>query len=147
MIEKCALAALLLAVAPTVAGASVTQQTATAAGSTTHTKQLMLHVTAAQSFDQRHFAGSERVRSRSSGEVVGFDAFTGRVLSDRVVYVTAFAFKGGTMLTRVHTVVGAPDRYVGRVIGGTGAYRGATGTVSGSAVSGEDTRLDIHYRA
>jgi hypothetical protein len=144
MIKKYALAALLVAVAPTVAGASA-QQSATAAGSTTHTKRLMLHVTASQSFDQRHFAGSERVRSRSTGEVVGFDAFTGRVLSDRVVYVTAFAFKGGTMLTLVHTVVGAPERYVGRVIGGTGAYRGATGTVSGSAVSGEDTRLDIRY--
>jgi hypothetical protein len=68
-------------------------------------------------------------------------------MSDRVVYQTAFALKGGILLTRVHTVPGAPDRYVGRVIGGTGAYRGATGTVSGRAVSGEDTRFDIRYRS
>jgi hypothetical protein len=145
MIRKYAVGALLLAVAPTVTGASASQYTGPAVTST-HTKRLMLHVTAAQSFDQRHFAGSERVRSRATGEVVGFDAFTGHVLSDRVVYETAFAFKGGVLLTRVHTVVGAPDRYVGRVIGGTGAYRRATGTVSGRAVSGEDTRFDIRYR-
>ena len=145
-IRKYAAAALLLAAVPAVAGAAATQETATAVDSTAHTKRLLLHVTAAHSFDQSNFAGTERVRSRATGKVVGFDSFTGHVLSDRVVYQTAIAFKGGILLTRVHTVGAAPARFAGRVIGGTGVYRGATGTVTGRAVSGEDTRFNIRYR-
>ena len=144
MIKKYAAAALLLATVPAVAGAAATQETATAVTST-HTKRLLLHVTAAHSFDQLHFVGTERVRSRATGKVVGFDTFSGHVLSDRVVYQTALAFKGGILLTRVHTVGAAPAKFAGRVIGGTGAYRGATGTVFGRAVSQEDTRFNIRY--
>jgi len=145
MIKKYAAAALLLAAVPAVAGAAATQETATAVTSTTHTARLLLHVTAGHEFDQKHFAGTERVRSVATGKVVGFDTFSGHALSDRVVFQTAFAFRGGILLTRVHTVGGAPARYAGRVIGGTGAYRGATGTVSGRAVSREDTRFTIRY--
>lgn len=146
MIKKYAAAALLLAAVPAVAGAAATQETATAASSTTHTARLLLHVTAGHELDQKHFAGTERVRSRATGKVVGFDTFSGHVLSDRVVYDTAFAFKGGLLLTRGHTVgAGTPTRFAGRVIGGTGAYRGATGTVFGRALSREDTRFTIQY--
>lgn len=103
-------------------------------------------MTAGHSFDQQRFAGTERVRSRATGKMVGFNTFSGHVLSDAVVFQTAFAFKGGILLTRAHTVGTAPTRYAGRVIGGTGAYRGATGTVSGRALSREDTRFTIRYR-
>jgi hypothetical protein len=144
MIKKYAATALLLAAVPAIAGAAATHQPATAATST-HTKHLMLHVTAAASIDQRHFVGTERVRSRVSGKVVGFDSFNGHVLSDRVVYQTALTFKGGILLTRVHTVGTSPTKYVGRVIGGTGVYQGATGTVFGQAVSDEVTRFDVQY--
>ena len=145
MIKKYAAAALLLAAVPAVAGAAATQETATAVTSTTHTERLLLHVTAGHEFDHKHFAGTERVRSAATGKVVGFDTFSGRVLSDRVVFETAFALKGGILLTRGHTVGAAPVRYAGRVTGGTGAYRGATGTVSGRALSREDTRFTIRF--
>lgn len=144
MIKKYAAAALLLAAVPAVAGAAATQETATAVASTTHTARLLLHVTAGHEFGKRDFAGTERVRSVATGKVVGFDSFSGHALSDRVVFQTAFAFRGGLLLTRVHTVSGTP-KYAGHVIGGTGAYAGATGTVSGRAVNREDTRLTIRY--
>ncbi len=142
MIKKYAAAALLLAVIPAGAGAATTQQTATAATTTLHLK---LHVTAGRSLDQLHFVGTERVRSRVTHEVVGFDTFRGHVKPHTVVYETAFAFKRGILLTRVHTVGAAPARFAGHVTGGTGAFDGATGTVSGRAVSRDDTVFTIEY--
>ena len=106
---------------------------------------LVLHVIAGHELDQTHFVGAERVRSRASGKVVGFDSFTGHVLPDRVVGDTAFAFKGGVLLMHTHTVGAAPVRYAGRVTGGTGAFEGATGTAHGRAVSPERTILTIRY--
>lgn len=144
MIKKYAATALLLALIPAVSGAAAGQETAPTAA-TNHTKRLLLHVTATKDFDQLHFAGTERVRSRTTGQFVGFDSFTGHVLPDRVVFRTAFAFKDGILLTRVHTVGAAPPSYAGRVIGGTGAYAGATGTVTGKQVTSDDTRFTITY--
>ncbi|GAB3764077.1 hypothetical protein FB382_001031 [Nocardioides ginsengisegetis] len=94
MITKYAAAALLLATIPAVSGAAPPSHHAPAAA-TTHTKRLLLHVTATKDLDQLHFAGTERVRSRTTGAFVGFDSFRGHVLSDRVVFETALACKGG----------------------------------------------------
>ena len=86
------------------------------------------------------------MRSRSTGKVVGFDTFTGHVgRHDRVTYETAFAFKGGLLLVRLHPV-GETPRYAGRVTGGTGAYRGATGTLSGRDLGDGNTRLTLRYQ-
>jgi hypothetical protein len=141
MIKKYAAAALLLAVVPAGTGAATTQETATEAT----TLHLKLHVTGGRSLDQLHFVGTERVRSRDTHEVVGLDSFRGRVKPHTVVYETAFALKGGLLLTRAHTVGEAPARYAGHVTGGTGAFEGATGTVSGRALSRDDTFFTIEY--
>jgi len=139
-----AAAALFLAAVIAGAGAATTQETATAEG-TTHTLHLQLHVTAGRSLDKLHFVGTERVRSQDTHQFVGFDSFRGHVKANAVVYDTAFAFKRGVLLTRVHTVDEAPGTYTGHVTGGTGAFNGATGAVSGSAVDQETTLLTIVY--
>ena len=144
MIKKYAAAALLLAAVPTVAGAAATQETATAVASI-HTKHLLLHVTATRPLGPLHFVGTERVRSRATGKVVGFDTFSGHVMSDKVVYQNAFAFRGGVLLARIRTVGSDQARYTGRVTGGTGAFHGATGTLQGRAVSRDETVLTIRY--
>ena len=144
MIKKYAAAALLLAAVPAGAGAAASPETATAANST-HTLHLRLHVTASRDLDQSHFVGTERVRSRDTHRFVGFDTFRGHVEPQTVVFETAFAFKGGLLLTRVHTVGAAPARYAGNVTGGTGAYDGATDTVTGRAVGQDDTFFTIRY--
>ena len=58
---------------------------------------------------------------------------------------TAFTFKGGVLLTRVRNEDTAPGTFTGHVTGGTGAFNGATGTVSGTAVDEETTLLTIVY--
>ena len=145
MIKKYVAAALLFAVAPAFASAAAaTQETATAATST-HVLRLRLHVTEGHELDQAHFVGTERVRSRDTHQIVGFDIFRGHVKPHTVVFETAFAFKGGILLTRGHSVGKAPARFVGHVTGGTGAFAGATGTARGHALSREDTIFTIRY--
>jgi len=146
MITKYAAAALLLAAVPAGAGAATTHEAATAAGSThTHTLELRLHVTAANSIDKHHFVGTERVRSRVTHGFLGFDSFRGHLKPHTVVGDTAFAFRGGLLLIRTHSSGETPVRYVGHVIGGTGAYDGATGTARGRALSEDDTLFTIRY--
>ena len=145
MNNKYAAAALVLLAVPVFAGAAATQGTATA-GTSTHVKRLLLDDTATRILGKHDFAGTELVRSRTTGKVVGFDTFTGHVgRHDRVTYETAFAFKGGLLMVRLHPV-GETPRYAGRVTGGTGAYRGATGTLSGRDLGDGNTRLTLRYQ-
>ena len=143
MIKKYVAAALLLAAAPAFAGAAAATQETASAATSTHVLHLRLHVTAGRSLDQLNFVGTERVRSRDTHELVGFDTFRGHVKPHTVVYETAFAFRGGILLTRGHSVGKA--RFVGHVTGGTGAFAGATGTATGRALSQEDTLFTIRY--
>ena len=145
MIKKYVAAALLLAAAPAFAGAAAATQETASAATSTHVLHLRLHVTEGRSLDQLHFVGTERVRSRDTHEFVGFDTFRGHVKPHTVVYETAFAFRGGILLTRGHSVGKAPARFVGHVTGGTGAFAGATGTARGRALSQEDTIFTIRY--
>jgi hypothetical protein len=142
MAHKYATALLLASV---FAGAGAAAQQTAMAESTTHTMNLRLHVIAGHSLDKLHFVGTERVRSRDTHQVVGFDSFRGHIKANTVVYDTAFAFKHGVLLTRIHTVDEAQGTYAGHVIGGTGAFSGATGTVRASAVDQETTLLTIVY--
>jgi hypothetical protein len=145
MTKKYVAAALLLAAAPAFAGAAAANQETAPAASSTHVLHLRLHVTAGRSLDQLHFVGTERVRSRETHQFVGFDTFRGHVKPHTVVYETAFAFRAGILLIRVHSVGKAPARFVGHVTGGTGAFVGATGTATGRALSQEDTIFTIRY--
>lgn len=142
MNKKYAAAALLLAAVP--AASATTHETASAATSA-HVLHLRLHVTAAQSLDKHHFVGTERVRSRDTHQLIGFDSFRGHIRPHTVVGDTAFAFRGGLLLIRTHSQGESPVRYVGQVTGGTGAYDGATGTVRGRALSEEDTVFTIRW--
>ena len=144
MIKRYAAAALLLAAVPAGAGVATTHEAATAAGST-HTLHLRLHVTAGHSLDKHHFVGTERVRSRDTHAFVGFDSFRGHIRPRTFAGETAFAFRGGMLLIRTHSKGESPVRYVGHVIGGTGAYDGATGTARGRGLSQEDTLFTIRW--
>jgi len=146
MIKKHAAAALLLAAVPAGAGAAATQEGTAAAATGTHTLHLRLHVTAARDLDRQNFAGTERVRSRDTHQLVGFDSFTGQVRKDTVVFETAFALKGGVLLTRVHTLGKDSAKFAGRVTGGSGAFSGATGTMRGHSVTRDDTVFTIQYQ-
>jgi hypothetical protein len=146
MRTKHAAAALVLALVPVFAGAAATPQETATTGTSIHVERLSLHATATRILGKHDFAGTEVVRSRATGKVVGFDSFTGHIgRHDRITYDSAFAFKGGLLLVRLHTVAGT-SRYAGRVTGGTGDYRGATGTLSGRDLGEGNTHLTLRYR-
>ena len=149
MITKPAAAALLLATVPAVAGVAAIQETAatqeTAAVTTTHTRRLLLQRTGERDLDQQHSVGTDRVRSRGTGRVVGFDTFSARSASDHSVFRHAFALKRGILLVRFRDVDAAPARFAGRVIGGTGVFDGATGAVRGRSVGTGESVFTIRY--
>ncbi|MFC4783962.1 hypothetical protein ACT8ZV_05780 [Nocardioides sp. MAHUQ-72] len=94
----------------------------------------------------RTFLGTDKVRSRSTGRVVGFDSFTGRLFpaQERAVVQVAVALKGGIVVFRA-SVTGSSLRFNGPILRGTGSYRGIEGTVTGRATEGQRTFYTLHY--
>lgn len=140
-------AAILLTSLPALAGAAVLPDSATA-GTTTHVKRLLLRETAFHQLGHHHFVGTDRARSRATGKVVGFDSFSGHLdpQSDVARIHAAFAFKGGLILVRarLHGNEGHPT-FTGRVTGGTGAFHGARGSVSGRDLGHGRSSFTIRY--
>ena len=142
---KKTIAALLLMTLPAVTGAAVLQDSATA-GTTTHTTKLILHQTAQHRLGKADFAGTDKALSAATHDVVGFDTITGHfnVKTKTAVIQAAFALKGGLILARVKIVDNTPD-FKGRILSGTGAYSGITGTVSGRQEGHGTTLLTLHW--
>ncbi len=72
-----------------------------AGDSSTLTKRLVARSTGEHDVG-RTFLGTDKVRSRSTGRVVGFDSFTGRLFpaKERAVVQVAVALKGGVVVFR-----------------------------------------------
>lgn len=142
--KKTAAAALLLTL-PTLAGAAVLQDSATA-GTTTHTTKLILQAEGQHRLGKTDFAGTDKALSAATHDVVGFDTVTGHfnTKTKTVVIQAALALKGGLILARVHNSTDNPD-FKGRILGGTGAYNGITGTVTGRDEGHGKTLLTLHW--
>ena len=138
-------AALLLTTVPALAGAATFQDTATAK-TTTHVKHLVLNETGSHNLTKTQFVGTDRARSTATGKVVGFDSFTGHVdpKANKLFVQAAFAFKGGLLLARAHTVLGE-GRFKGQVTGGTGSFRGAEGTLSARTLKNGNMVVTLTY--
>jgi hypothetical protein len=93
------------------------------------------------------FLGTDKVRSVSSGKVVGFDSFTGRSFphQDKAVVQLAVALNSGIIMCRA-SLTGSGSHFEGRVLKGTGSYRGIKGTITGRATGGLRTFYALHYR-
>lgn len=137
-------AALALVTIPALAGSATLQDTATA-GTTTYTKHLRLHETASHDLGKTHFAGTDKAWSRATGKVVGFDTFTGRFdpKTEKLFIQAAFAFKGGLLLVRAHSV--GDNHFRGQLTGGTGAFRGAQGTLAARGVGHGNMVVTLKY--
>lgn len=138
-------AALLALTAPTVAGAAVLQDSATAQP-VTHTEHLVLYETASHNLGRTHFVGTDRVTDAASGRTVGYDTITGHFFPKQKTarIQAAFAFRGGIVVAKVHLVDGGP-KFRGRIVAATGAYDGATGTVSGHEGKGKRTFVTLTW--
>ena len=95
----------------------------------------------------RTFTGTDKVRSRATGRVVGFDSFTGRVFpAQQTARVqVAVALKGGIVVFRA-SLTEPSTHFSGPIIRGTGKYNGIKGTVSGRTTDGRRTFYSLHYR-
>jgi hypothetical protein len=83
--------------------------------------------------DRTHFAGTDQAMSHS--QLVGFDTITGVYSRKTTVTIdVALGLKGGIITLRV-SEGGQSTKFRGRVLGGTGTYAGARGTVRGHSPS------------
>lgn len=118
-------------------------------GDAVHTKRFVLHEIASNQLGERTFAGSDKVRSRSSGKLVGFDSYTGKFYprQDKVVLDVGMALKGGIIVGRVKITDFDSNRFKGRILKGSGKYAGIEGTVTGrqGGQLGEKTYLTLRY--
>jgi hypothetical protein len=146
-IEMKKIAAALVALVVTMAGltgAAVSSSTA-AQEHPTYTKRLVLHEIASAGLGTFSFAGTDRIRSRATNNVLGFVSYSG-VFHPRTETVTlwaSLALRGGLIHGRVKLT--DDDRFTGTITGGAGKYRGITGTISGRSASGNRTFVNLHY--
>lgn len=138
-------AALLLMTIPALTGAGVLQDSATA-GTSTHTTKLVLHQQSSHRVGKFDFTGTDKAVSAATHDVVGFDSFTGHFdrQTKTAVIQAAFALKGGIILVRVRFVNNDPA-FKGRILGGTGAYQGISGTVTGRDEGHGKNLVTLHW--
>jgi hypothetical protein len=120
----------LTAVAGLVATALTGASANSALGDTkVHTKRLVSRDIASHSLGANTFAGA--AVDRHAGHVVGYDTFTGHFYpkQDRGVIWDSLALKNGTITVVVH-FKGNATVFTGRILHGTGKYKGIDGTVT-----------------
>ena len=146
--KKSVVAAAALVGASALTGSAVLPGSATTAAPEMHTKRLVL----TQSDEHNvgggaAFVGSDTVRSESSREIVGYDAITGKFYpkQEKFVVQIALALKGGIIVGRV-SAKGEVREFDGRILKGTGKYKGIDGTIHGR-FSRQKVHLTLHYRS
>jgi hypothetical protein len=81
----------------------------------------------------------------STGKTIGFDVVYVKVTGGtKATANAAFDFKGGLLYATAITTDGGKT-FTGKVTGGTGAFKGATGTLTGKSVANNKTSITIVY--
>jgi hypothetical protein len=120
---------------------------AATSASSSHTLKLTSKTTSMRQFGPDFVSADKDIKA---GHVVGADVISGKVTYTKKVHsITgsiAVALKSGELYA---TFTGNPDTnaLAGTLTGGTGRYKGVSGTISGKAVKGSSTedKLVIKY--
>jgi hypothetical protein len=121
-------------VLPAVAGAH------TAATTLKFTAEANKHVTFTRST-----LGMQETDVNSTGKTIGFDDVYIKITgASSATANVALDIKGG-FLYGVVTTTNMGKTFTGKVTGGTGAFKGATGTITGKAISSTKTAITIVY--
>ena len=116
-----------------------------------HTLRWKLAEIASHNVGGHDFAGADRIRSARTGEIVGYDSFTGRYFprTNSARIDLAASVKGGILVGRVRGEFSSNDAvFRGRVLKGTGRFQGAEGTMVVTLVGNEGRALvTIRYTA
>jgi hypothetical protein len=123
-----------LAAAALVAGVGGAATTLPASASQkAHTLRFNSFTIAGPGLGPGNFAGAEI--DKRKGDVIGYDSVTDKL--DRTTHVlrvyVAFALRGGILHVAGHQRAGV---FTGRVTGGSGRFKGASGTVHGTQLTG-----------
>jgi hypothetical protein len=132
-------------IAATAFGGSSTMVNAADAPAPTMHMRFIAHSDRNINFGRRTFGGTEI--DRRAGHRVGFDLISGKFdpATGTVTIDVAVARRGGLLYGKVHSV--SATRYVGRVTGGSGRFKGANGTVTARNLNqqGSRTRVVVTY--
>jgi hypothetical protein len=114
------------------------------AHSISHTLKLISVEVKSVTFTKTTF-GVQDTDANTAGKTIGFDdlyvTITGRNSATADV---AFDFKGGFLYGTLTTSNGSTT-FSGKVTGGTGAYKGAAGTITGKAIASKKSAETITY--
>jgi len=137
--KKLALTAVAGLVATALTGASAVSAPGDAK---VHTKRLVARDIASHSLGKNTFAGAGV--DRHAGHIVGYDTFTGHFYpkQDRAVIWDSLALKNGTISVVVHFTANASVNS-GRILNGTGKYKGIDGTVTARTAPHNDEKTFI----
>jgi hypothetical protein len=113
---------------------------------TTHTLKFIAVAKKAVKFTKTEFGGQE-TDVNSKGRIVGFDmvyekSITATTVAGNITVDTRGGMLYGTFRGNLKTGVASH----GKVTGGTGGFKGATGTVKAKAVGSHKTAVTITYR-
>jgi hypothetical protein len=110
---------------------------------TTHTLRLNSISKGQHQVGGRSFTGIDV--DKRHGKVLGYDTLSGKfnVKTHIAVLDVAAALRGG--LLYIHGRSTEAGDFTGRVTGGTGRFHGAAGTVTGTQVNNNTTKIVIHY--
>ena len=110
------------------------------------TKRYVLKEVVAKNLGRTTFAGSDRIKSKATGEVVGYDSFTGKFYpkKNKVVVNVGIALKGGIIVGRV-AAQGDSNTFSGPILKGSGKFTGIDGTITGRDNQGT-TVVVLRYR-
>ncbi|MFC4785105.1 hypothetical protein ACT8ZV_11545 [Nocardioides sp. MAHUQ-72] len=97
-----------------------------------HVLRLLSEQIESHRLSDNHPAGVDRLRSLATHRIVGYESFSGvfEPKTDRLRFWLAAALKGGLIESYfdLDTTTGS-NRFSGRIIHGTGRYRGIQGTI------------------
>ena len=128
--KKLALSAAAVLAATTMTGAAVVPAMVPVAGEAKiHIKRLVSRDIASHPLSNHTFAGA--AVDRNDGHIVGYESFTGHFYpkQDRAVVWDSFALRDGTITALVRVKSFSDHVHRGRILNGTGKYKGATGTI------------------
>jgi hypothetical protein len=90
-------------------------------------------------------AGVQQTDVNSKGKTIGFDVAYETFSGKTTATVNAALDTTGGLLYATLTTTNAGKTFKGKVTGGTGAFKGATGTATAKAVTSKKTAVTITY--
>ena len=92
----------------------------------------------------RSTGGSQETDVNSTGKTIGFDVVYFTITGNSATVNVAFDIKGGLLYATL-TTTNAGKTFKGKVTGGTGTFKRATGTITAKTLSGHKTAITIVY--